>query len=96
MQQQFLLLIWTASHCPKVPSQIYEREFATLIFCLRQSASCRPEINPNVNPALKNFSARRFTPEDKFLEGLPLLLIAYVQRNFLLRQKTLREINFSY
>ena len=45
-------------------------------FLLRKSASCRPEINPNVNPALKNFSARRFAPEDKFLEGLPLLLIA--------------------
>ena len=45
-------------------------------FLLRKSASCRPEINPNVNPALKNFSARHFIPEDKFLEGLPLLLIA--------------------
>jgi hypothetical protein len=44
-------------------------------FLLRKSASCRPEINPNVNPALKNFSARRFAPEDKFLEGLPLLII---------------------
>jgi hypothetical protein len=45
-------------------------------FLLRKSASCRTEISPNVNPALKNFSARRFAPEDKFLEGLPLLLIA--------------------
>jgi len=43
---------------------------------LRKSASCRPEISPNVNPALKNFSARHFVPEDKFLEELQLLLIA--------------------
>ena len=45
-------------------------------FLLRKSASCRTEISPNVNPALKNFSARHFVPEDKFLEGLTLLLIA--------------------
>jgi hypothetical protein len=44
-------------------------------FLLYKSALCRPEINPNVNPALKNFSACHFIPEDKFLEGLPLLLI---------------------
>ena len=49
-------------------------------FLLRKSASCRPEINPNVNPALKNFSARHLIPEDKFLEGLPLLLIAMFEK----------------
>jgi len=31
-------------------------------------------ISPNINPALKNISARHFIPEDKFLEGMILAL----------------------
>jgi len=48
-------------------------------FCLRQSASCRTEISPNVNPALKKFSA--LFHEENFFEEIELPLSPMVMSN---------------